>query len=40
MPGGVPDVVCKVGKGSADGDVGVWNEIEGCKARPRSANGD
>jgi hypothetical protein len=38
--GGVSDVVCKVGKGSADGDGGVQNEIEGGKSRPRSADGD
>jgi len=29
-----------VGKGSADGDGGVENEIEGRKSRPRSADGD
>jgi hypothetical protein len=34
---GVPDVV---GKGSADSDGGVQNEIEGCKSRPRSADRD
>ena len=34
------DVVCEVGKGSADGDGGVQNEIEGRKSRPRSADGD
>jgi hypothetical protein len=34
---GVPDVECRVGKGSDDGDGEVWNEIEGGKSRPRSA---
>jgi hypothetical protein len=38
--GGVPDVMCEVGKGSTDGDGGVQNEIEGCKSSERSANGD
>ena len=28
---------CRVGKGSDDGDGGVWNEIEGRQSRPRSA---
>ena len=30
----------KVGKGSADGDGGAQNEIEGQKSRPRSSDGD
>jgi len=34
---GVPDLV---GKGSADSDEGVQNEIEGRKSRPRSADRD
>ena len=33
-------MVCEVGKGSADGDGGVQNEIEGRKSRPTSADGD
>jgi len=33
-------VVCEAGKGSADGDGGVQNEIEGRKSRPTSADGD
>jgi len=33
-------VVCEVGKGSADGDGGEQNEIEGRKSRPRSADRD
>ena len=36
----MPDVECRVGKGSADGDGGAQNEIEGRKARPRSADRD
>jgi len=32
---GVPDVESRVGKGSDDGDGGVWNELEGCKSRAR-----
>jgi hypothetical protein len=36
--GGLPDVECRVGKGSGDGDGGVHNEIEGCKSRSRSSN--
>jgi hypothetical protein len=35
MKGGVPDVECKVGRGSDDGDEGVRNEIGGRKSRPR-----
>jgi len=35
--GGVPDVDCRVGKGSDEGDGEVRNEIEGRKSRPRSA---
>jgi len=34
--GVVPDVECRVGKGSDDGDGGAQNEIEGHKSRPRS----
>ena len=37
---GVTDVVCEVGKGSADGDGGVQNEIDGGKSRPRSTDED
>jgi len=37
---GVPDVVCEVGKGSADGNRGVQNKIEGHKSRPTSTDGD
>ena len=33
-------MVCEVCKGSADGDRGVQNEIEGCKSSPKNANGD
>jgi hypothetical protein len=36
--GGLPDVECRVGKGSGDGDGGVHNEIEECKSRSRSSN--
>jgi len=36
----VPDVEFEVGKGSADGDGGAQNEIEGRKSRPRSADVD
>jgi len=36
----VPDVVREVGKGSADGDGGVQNRIEGRKSRPWSADRD
>ena len=36
----MPDVNCKVGKGSADGDGGARNEIEASKARPRCADRD
>jgi len=35
--GGVPDVECRVGKRSDDGDGGVRNEIGGRKSKPRSA---
>jgi len=35
--GGVSDMV---GKGSADGDGGVQNGLEGRKSRPRSADRD
>jgi len=38
--GGVPDVEFDVGKGSADGDGGAQNEIEGQKSTQRSADGD
>ena len=30
---------CRVGKGSADGDGGAQNEIEGCKSGPKSTDG-
>jgi len=36
--GAVPEVECRVGKGSVDGDGEVRNEIEGCKSRPQSSN--
>jgi len=36
--GGVPDVECRVGKGSDDGDGGVWNEFEGRKSRGKSTH--
>jgi len=36
--GGVPDVECRVGKGSADVDWGAQNVIDGSKSRPRRAN--
>jgi len=35
----MPNVEFEVGKGSADGDGGAENEIEGRKSRPRRANG-
>jgi len=35
---GVPDVECRVGNGSDNGDGGVWNEIVRRKSRPRSAH--
>jgi len=38
--GRVSDIACEVGKGSADGDGEVQNETEGCKSRPRSADGN
>jgi len=38
--GGVPDVVCEMGKESGDGNRRVQNEIEGRKSRPRSTDGD
>jgi len=40
MKEGVPDVEFGVGKGSADGDGGAQNEIEGRKSTPRSADRD
>jgi hypothetical protein len=36
---GLPDVECRVGKGSADVDRGVRNVTEGSKTRPRRADG-
>jgi len=35
----VPDVECRVGKESDDGDGRVRNEIEGRKSRPKSVTG-
>jgi len=36
----VPDMACRVVKGSADGDGGARNEIEGHKSRPKSTDED